>query len=49
MLMVASIQMWINKMSRLPPMVYDSLRSFAYFKVDMNNVYIKVWKDPEQN
>ena len=39
--------MWIKKWSRLSPIVYDGLRSFADFKVDMHNVYIKAWKDPK--
>ena len=38
--------MWINKRLRLSPTVYNSLRSFADFKADMHNVYIKAHKDP---
>jgi len=44
-LMEASIQMWINRRPRLPPMVYNSLNSFANFKVDMYNIYIRARKD----
>ena len=45
--MEASIRMWINKWLHLSLTVYDSLRSVANFKVDMHNVYIRAWKDPE--
>ena len=47
--MEASVWMWTHKQSCLSPMVYDNLQSFADFKADMHNVYIKVRKDPEQN
>ena len=41
--------MWINRRPRLSPTMYNNLRSFADFKADMHNVYIKVHKDPAQN
>jgi len=47
-LMEARICMWINRRPCLSPTVYNSLQSFAYFKVNMHNVYIRVWKDPAQ-
>lgn len=40
--------MWINRRPRLSPTVYNSLWSFANFKVDMHNVYIKACKDLTQ-
>lgn len=41
--------MWINRRPLLCPTMYNSLRSFADFKVDMHNVYIKACKDLTQN
>lgn len=41
--------MWINKRLSLSPIVYNSLQSFADFKADMHNVYIKAHKDQVQN
>lgn len=43
-LMDASIQMWINRRSRLSPMVHNSLQSFTDFKADMHNIYIRARK-----
>lgn len=44
--MEASIQMWINRWLHLSPTVHNSLQSFADFKANMHNVYIKAHKDP---
>jgi len=44
-LMEASIQMWINRRSCLSPTVHNTLQSFADFKADMHNIYIRVRKD----
>lgn len=40
--------MWIKKQSHLSTSVYDSLKSFADFKIDMKNMYIRAQKDPEK-
>lgn len=45
-LMKVSIRMWINRRPHLSPTVHNSLQSFADFKADMHNIYIKAWKDP---
>lgn len=45
-LMEASIQMWINRRPRLSPTMHNSLQSFADFKADMHNIYIRARKDP---
>lgn len=44
--MEASIQMWINRRPHMSPMVHNSLQSFANFKVDMHNIYIRAQKNP---
>lgn len=41
-LMDASIYMWINRRPSLSPTVHNNLQSFVYFKVDMDNIYIRV-------
>ena len=38
--------MWINRWPHLSHTVHNSLQSFAYFKVDMHNIYIRARKDP---
>lgn len=43
--MEMSIQMWINRRPRLSPTMYNSLQSFADFKSDMHNIFIKARKD----
>lgn len=45
-LMEVSIQMWISRRPCLSPMVYNSLNSFAKFKANMHNIYIRVQKNP---
>jgi len=43
--MEMNLRMWINRKSRLSPMVYNSLQSFAKFKAGMHNIYIRACKD----
>jgi len=45
-LVEASIWMWINQRPRLSPTMHNSLQSFADFKANMHNIYIKARKDP---
>lgn len=45
-LMEMNIRMGINCKPRLSPTVYNSLQSFAEFKVDFHHVFINGWKDP---
>ena len=40
--------MWINKRQHMSRTVHNSLQSFANFKVDMHNIYIRVRKDLAQ-
>ena len=40
-----NIRMGINRKLRLSPTAYNSLQSFAEFKVDFHHVFIRVWKD----
>ena len=40
--------MWINRRSCLSPTVHNDLQSFADFKVDMQNIYIRARKDLTQ-
>lgn len=44
----ASIQMSINRRLFLSPTVHNSLQSFADFKVDMHNIYIRAWNNLAQ-
>ena len=41
-----SIQMGINPKLWLSPIVYSNLQSFAKFKGDFRNVFMRAWKDP---
>lgn len=43
--MEVSIWMWINKRLIVSPMMYNILNSFAEFKADMHNIYIRARKD----
>ena len=43
-LMEVSIRMWINRRPCLSPLVHNSLQSFADFKADMHNIYIRARK-----
>lgn len=38
--------MLMNWRLRLSPTVYNSLQSFAEFKADMHNIYLRARKDP---
>lgn len=40
-----NIQMGINRKPWLSPTIYNSLQSFADFKVDFHHVFIRAWKD----
>jgi len=44
--MEMNLRMWINRKLQLSPMVYNSLQSFVEFKADMDNIDIRVHKDP---
>ena len=44
-LMEMNIRMWINHKSQLSATIYNSLQSFAEFKADMHNIYIRACKD----
>jgi len=43
--MEMNLKMGINHKSWLSPTIYNSLQSFAEFKADMYNIYIRVCKD----
>jgi len=44
--MEINIRMGINPKPQLSPTLYNSLQSYAEFKVDLHNIYIRVCKDP---
>lgn len=44
--MEMNIRMGINCKLQFTPTVYNSLQSFADFKVDFHRIYIRVHKDP---
>lgn len=44
--MEMNIRMGFNHKLQLSPTVYNSLQSFAEFKVDFHHMYIKARKDP---
>lgn len=46
--MEASIRTWIARRPWLSLTIYNCLQSVDEFKADMNNLYIRVWKDPNK-
>jgi len=46
--MEENIRQWINQQPWLSDETYDSVKNIIEFKEDMNYVYIRACKDPDQ-